>query len=67
MQYFINSGLICNKAAFKMDTSIKNDFEKGENSIKFILYHEPLHVKIEIFGDSSNSIKLVEEKKSKFK
>ena len=67
MQYFINSELIYNKSTFEMDASIKKDFEKGEYSIKFILYHEPLHVKIEIFGDSGNSIKLVEEKKSKFK
>ena len=64
IQYFINSELIYKKSAFEMDASIKKDFEKGEYSIKAILYHEPPHIQIEIFGDSSNSIKLVEEKKS---
>ena len=56
---FINSALICNKLAFEMEDHFKEDYEKGETSIKALLYQDP-KIKIE---EPKNTYKLVEEKK----
>jgi len=38
---FINSGMAGSKLAFEMENSIINDYEKGDYSIKAILYKDP--------------------------
>ena len=39
---YINTGLKCNKLAFEMEEQIRKDYEKGDYSIKAILYKDPL-------------------------
>ena len=57
---YINSGLKCNKLAFEMEEQIKKDYEKGDYSIKAILYKDPLpYEEIEV---SPKTIQLKEEK-----
>ena len=38
---FINSGMAGSKLAFEMENSIRKDYEKGDYSIKAILYKDP--------------------------
>ena len=57
---YINSGLKCNKLAFEMEEQIKKDYEKGDYSIKAILYKDPLpYEEIEV---SPKTIQLKKEK-----
>ena len=56
---YINSGLKCNKLAFEMEDEIKKCFEKGDYSIKAILYTDPLpYEEIEV---PTKSIKIGEK------
>jgi len=58
--HYINSGLKCNKLAFEMEEQIKKDYEKGDYSIKAILYKDSLNYEeIEI---NPENIKLKKEK-----
>ena len=62
---YINSGLKCNKLAFEMEEQIKKDYEKGDYSIKAILYKDPLpYEEIEV---SPKTIQLKEENEKKEK
>jgi hypothetical protein len=38
---FINAGMVGSKKAFEMEANIKKDYEKGDYSIKAILYQDP--------------------------
>ena len=60
IESFIDFGLICNKAAFEMEESIKKDYEKGDYSIKAKLNcNPPIMEKIE---KKEIEVKLKEEK-----
>ena len=59
---YINSGLKCNKLAFELEEQFKKDYEKGDYSIKAMLYKDPLP-----YEETTDIIKTIKIKREKEK